>query len=126
MAGYNPNEFFKGKVQPVSDPIITFDPSIIKKKEKVNETTKKVMNKDSSGVVSSMSGFAKQNKIANYSAVTSGQKSDRKFNLSNAIQIRKVRNLNEATEFLGVKAPTIRRYLRELGYSLDRLDNIVK
>lgn len=127
MAGYNPNNYIKGKATPISDPIIAFDPSIIKKKSKADEATIRSMNDDSKRNIASMSGFAKRTTtVGNYSAVSSGQKSDRKFSLNNAIQTRRVRNLTEATDLLGVKPPTIRRYLRELGYSLDGLNNIVK
>lgn len=127
MAGYNPSSFFKGKVTQSTEPIVTYDPTIITKKKKADKDTIKAMNESSKDVVVSMRNFVnKQSKLDNFASVSSGQKSDRIFSLTNAITTKKVRNLDEATKLLNVKPPTVRRYLREMGYSLDGLNNIVK
>lgn len=127
--GYNPTEYFKKKSTPInSEPIISYDPSIITKRKTVDGRTIKNAIEDSKSVVQSMSGnFAQRStKLSNMSSKSSDSKSDRVFALQNGIQNKRIKTLKEAETLLGVSIKTVQKYLKELNYNFDSNGNIVK
>lgn len=129
MAGYNPTEYFKSKPKSYDGAVsVSYDPSIITKRKKVDSKVVKDFEEQSKSVVSSMSGTTatKSNKLSNLSSKSSESKSNRLFKLQNAIQTKRVKTAEEAEELIGVSLKTIVSYLKELGYSLDSQKNIIK
>lgn len=114
MAGYDPTSFFKGKSTGNSEVVVSFDPTVIKKRETLSELErdkKKAQNKVRDG---------------EYKDTLIMEKSDRKLTLDSAIRTKKVTSISEASKLVGVSPTTVRRYLKELGYRTDGLKNIVR
>lgn len=120
MAGYDPSSFFTKKSNNEAEVVVTYDPSVINRRQKMSSSELEQARKENDEIAYSIAGsqslFDKQ----------SSGKSDRKFKLDNAIRTKKVTNIYEVEKLIGVELPTIRKYLRELGYKVDNYKNIVK
>lgn len=117
---YNPNNLFS-KTQPMTDVGVTYDPRVV-----TDKSSRKAMTSAEIELYhqESIRGTG-LGTMTNQALSQSQGKSDRLANLQAKLIKRKAKTVAEVTAICGVAPVTARSYLKELGYGIDRLGNIV-